>query len=38
MQWGGSEISWDDVLVRWKARGPMNTTYVAQLQKGYRRA
>ena len=33
-RWGGSEISWDEVLVRWKGRGPMNETYVATLQKG----
>ena len=30
------EISWDDVMVRWKGRGPMNETYVAKLQKGHR--
>ena len=29
-------ISWDDVLVRWKGRGPMNHDYVGRLQKGYR--
>jgi len=29
-------ISWDDVMVRWKARGPMNEDYVARLQRGYR--
>ena len=29
-------VTEDDVLVRWKARGPMNETYVAKLQKGYR--
>jgi ring-1,2-phenylacetyl-CoA epoxidase subunit PaaA len=29
-------ISWDDVLVRWKGRGPMNHDYVERLQKGYR--
>jgi 1,2-phenylacetyl-CoA epoxidase catalytic subunit len=29
-------ISWDEVMVRWKARGPMNREYVARLQKGYR--
>ena len=23
-------------MVRWKGRGPMNETYVAKLQKGYR--
>src|SRR4051794_26415768 len=35
-EWGGTEVSWDDVLTRWKGRGPMNQTYVAKLQKGYR--
>ncbi len=35
-QWGGVEIGWDEVIVRWKGRGPMNETYVAKLQKGYR--
>jgi ring-1,2-phenylacetyl-CoA epoxidase subunit PaaA len=29
-------ISWEDVLVRWKARGPMNDDYVERLQRGYR--
>jgi ring-1,2-phenylacetyl-CoA epoxidase subunit PaaA len=29
-------ISWEEVMVRWKARGPMNRDYVARLQKGYR--
>jgi 1,2-phenylacetyl-CoA epoxidase catalytic subunit len=29
-------ISWDDVMVRWKGRGPMNRDYVGRLQKGYR--
>ncbi|HEX7298668.1 MAG TPA: Phenylacetic acid catabolic protein [Solirubrobacteraceae bacterium] len=28
--------SWDEVLTRWKARGPMNRDYVGRLQKGYR--
>ncbi len=28
-------ISWDDVLVRWRARGPMNRDYVTTLQRGY---
>jgi ring-1,2-phenylacetyl-CoA epoxidase subunit PaaA len=32
----GEEITWDDVLVRWKARGPMNEAYVEKLQRGYR--
>lgn len=29
-------ISWDEVIVRWKGRGPMNRDYVNRLQKGYR--
>src|SRR5689334_8177110 len=29
-------ISWDDVMVRWKGRGPMTAAYVGRLQKGYR--
>jgi ring-1,2-phenylacetyl-CoA epoxidase subunit PaaA len=29
-------IGWDEVLERWKARGPMNRDYVATLQRGYR--
>jgi ring-1,2-phenylacetyl-CoA epoxidase subunit PaaA len=29
-------IGWDDVMVRWKARGPMNADYVARLQRGHR--
>ena len=32
----GDEISWDAVMVRWKARGPMNEAYVERLQRGYR--
>jgi ring-1,2-phenylacetyl-CoA epoxidase subunit PaaA len=28
-------VSWDEVMVRWKARGPMNDEYVARLQRGY---
>jgi ring-1,2-phenylacetyl-CoA epoxidase subunit PaaA len=28
-------ISWDDVVVRWRARGPMNSEYVRTLQRGY---
>jgi ring-1,2-phenylacetyl-CoA epoxidase subunit PaaA len=28
--------SWDEVLVRWKGRGPMNRDYVTRLQRGYR--
>ena len=29
-------IGWDEVLTRWKARGPMNEQYVEKLQRGYR--
>ena len=29
-------ITWDDVMERWKRRGPMNESYVGRLQKGYR--
>jgi ring-1,2-phenylacetyl-CoA epoxidase subunit PaaA len=29
-------IGWDEVLARWKARGPMNEQYVEKLQRGYR--
>ena len=32
----GEEIGWDEVLPRWKARGPMNDAYVEKLQRGYR--
>jgi ring-1,2-phenylacetyl-CoA epoxidase subunit PaaA len=32
----GAEITWDEVLRRWKARGPMNEAYVEKLQRGYR--
>ena len=32
----GEEITWDEVLARWKRRGPMNETYVEKLQRGYR--
>jgi ring-1,2-phenylacetyl-CoA epoxidase subunit PaaA len=28
-------IGWDEVITRWKGRGPMNKEYVARLQKGY---
>jgi ring-1,2-phenylacetyl-CoA epoxidase subunit PaaA len=34
----GEQIGWDDVMVRWKGRGPMNEDYVARLQRGYRSA
>lgn len=29
------QISWDDVMVRWKARGPMNRKFVGDVQRGY---
>ena len=29
------QIGWDQVLKRWKARGPMNQAYVASLQRGW---
>lgn len=29
-------ITWDDVLVRWKQRGPMNEQYVENIQRGKR--
>jgi ring-1,2-phenylacetyl-CoA epoxidase subunit PaaA len=29
-------ITWDEVLERWRGRGPMNEDYVARLQRGYR--
>jgi ring-1,2-phenylacetyl-CoA epoxidase subunit PaaA len=29
-------IGWDEVVTRWKARGPMNRDYVERLQRGYR--
>jgi ring-1,2-phenylacetyl-CoA epoxidase subunit PaaA len=29
-------ISWDDVLKRWKERGPNNEEYVNHLQRGYK--
>ena len=29
-------ITWDDVMKRWKARGPMNDYYVERIQRGYK--
>ena len=29
------QIGWDEVLKRWKGRGPMNQEYVAALQRGH---
>jgi ring-1,2-phenylacetyl-CoA epoxidase subunit PaaA len=28
-------ITWDEVIARWRARGPMNENYVRTLQRGY---
>jgi len=32
----GGEISWDQVMERWKRRGPANEELVEQLQRGYK--
>jgi ring-1,2-phenylacetyl-CoA epoxidase subunit PaaA len=32
----GGEISWDDVMARWKRRGPANEEFVEQIQRGHR--
>jgi len=32
---GDGAISWDEVMTRWRARGPMNEDYVRTLQRGY---
>lgn len=29
------QITWDEVIERWKARGPMNAEYVDDIQRGY---
>ncbi|MDX1688991.1 MAG: Phenylacetic acid catabolic protein [Candidatus Promineifilaceae bacterium] len=29
------QITWDQVIERWKARGPMNAEYVHDIQRGY---
>lgn len=34
-RWEG-QCSWDDVLVRWKARGPANEEFVGMIQRGKR--
>ena len=31
------QVGWDQVLVRWKGRGPMNREYVGALQRGWAR-
>jgi ring-1,2-phenylacetyl-CoA epoxidase subunit PaaA len=36
-RWGDG-VGWDDVIARWKGRGPMNVDYVNRLQRGYRSA
>jgi ring-1,2-phenylacetyl-CoA epoxidase subunit PaaA len=30
------QISWDEVLERWRARGPSNVAFVKRIQRGYR--
>lgn len=30
------QVSWDDVMARWRARGPANQRFVRSLQRGYR--
>jgi ring-1,2-phenylacetyl-CoA epoxidase subunit PaaA len=30
------QTSWDEVIARWKARGPMNQKFVDDIQRGYR--
>ncbi len=32
----GGAVSWDDVLQRWRRRGPCNEEFVAMIQRGYR--
>jgi ring-1,2-phenylacetyl-CoA epoxidase subunit PaaA len=29
------QISWDEVMVRWKERGPSNKEFVGNVQRGY---
>ncbi len=29
-------VTWDQVMKRWKARGPMNDFYVDRIQRGYK--
>jgi ring-1,2-phenylacetyl-CoA epoxidase subunit PaaA len=29
------QISWDEVFVRWKARGPMNEIYVESVRRSH---
>jgi len=30
------QVTWDEVIVRWKARGPQNEEFVEQLQRGHK--
>jgi ring-1,2-phenylacetyl-CoA epoxidase subunit PaaA len=32
----GGVVSWDEVLQRWRRRGPCNEEFVAMIQRGYR--
>jgi ring-1,2-phenylacetyl-CoA epoxidase subunit PaaA len=32
--WEDGAISWDEVLKRWRRRGPMNDEFVEQMQRG----
>jgi ring-1,2-phenylacetyl-CoA epoxidase subunit PaaA len=32
----GGAITWDEVLARWKRRGPANEEFVTQIQRGFR--
>jgi ring-1,2-phenylacetyl-CoA epoxidase subunit PaaA len=34
--WDRGEISWDEVIARWKGRGPANEEFVAQIQRGWK--
>lgn len=34
--WERGEITWDEVISRWKARGPANEEFVAQVQRGWK--
>ncbi|HYN90265.1 MAG TPA: Phenylacetic acid catabolic protein [Ardenticatenaceae bacterium] len=35
-RWGDEQITWDQVLKRWRARGPLNETYVGLLHEGHK--
>lgn len=34
--YGKGQISWDEVLERWRGRGPANRRFVQQIQRGYK--